>query len=154
MTPESRAALEARILKHEGHPDLPYFDSRELATAGIGHLIEHIVIPANCITCGDILRYLSDKSVHQAWFDADVDNAIQGAATCLITYYEQPEIVQQVLAELCFQMGTYGLAKFEKMLQACRVRDYPKAAQEGLNSAWWRQTPKRAEELMALLAAA
>jgi len=86
-----------------------------------------------------------------------VDDAIRGAATCLIDYYEHPEYVQQVLAEMCFQMGTYGLSKFGDMLQSIRIRDYVKAAEHGLDSEWFRNkhgggTPARAKELMTLLA--
>ncbi len=152
MTPETRASLEASIKRNEGYRPTPYRDSRGLWTTGFGHLVHTMVIPPQCITVGDLLDLLSDPKRHEEAFSYDIDAAISGAATCLITYFEQPENVQQVLAEMCYQLGIHGLANFRNMLTACRVRDYVSAAKHGLDSAWHTQTPKRAEELMALLA--
>lgn len=152
MTPETRQALEASLKKHEGYRQFPYLDTRELWTVGYGHLIHTLTIPPQCITAGDLLSLLSDPKRHEELFSYDVDAAISGAGTCLVDMFEQPEHVQQVLSEMCYQLGTHGLAKFVKMLQKIRTRDYTGAAKEGLDSAWAKQTPARANELMALLA--
>jgi lysozyme len=63
-----------------------------------------------------------------------------------------PKTVQNVLIEMAYQLGVNGLLKFKKMLSYIKEGNYINAAKEGLNSKWARQTPKRAKELMQILA--
>ncbi len=44
-----------------------------------------------------------------------------------------------------------GVSKFKKMFDALKNTEYSKAADEMLNSAWYRQTPSRCEELSNLM---
>jgi GH24 family phage-related lysozyme (muramidase) len=51
-----------------------------------------------------------------------------------------------VLSRMVYQMGTEGVAKFEKTLGAIASEDYAGAADEMLRSKWYKQTPERAFE--------
>ena len=57
-----------------------------------------------------------------------------------------PEIVQEVLYEMYYQMGN-SLFKFKKTLKHLENKDYRLAAKEMLDSRWAGQTPNRAKKL-------
>ena len=63
----------------------------------------------------------------------------------------QPEDVQRALGNLCYQIGVGGVLKFKKMLAALQAGDRQKAADEGLDSTWAKQTPARAKRVTDLI---
>lgn len=60
---------------------------------------------------------------------------------------------QEVILEMCYQMGVDGVLKFKKMWEALKKGDYKKASVEMLDSAWYMQTPARAKKLSDLMKA-
>ena len=58
-----------------------------------------------------------------------------------------PEEVQDVLMEMCFQIGVKGVSKFSKTIDHIMRKDYRSASSEMLLSKWARQTPNRAKKL-------
>ena len=48
---------------------------------------------------------------------------------------------------MVFQLGKTGVSKFKKFFEALNNQDYNEAANQMLNSNWYKQTPKRCEEL-------
>ena len=58
-----------------------------------------------------------------------------------------PTMTQEVVSEMCYQMGVSGVLKFKNMWKALKEFDYVKASDEMLDSRWAKQTPKRAMEL-------
>ena len=54
---------------------------------------------------------------------------------------------KDVLIDMAYQLGFYGMAKFTKMLSALKDMDYDKAAEEMLDSVWCDQTPERCKLL-------
>ena len=44
-------------------------------------------------------------------------------------------------------MGVEGVQGFSKMIAALQVGDYPRAADEALDSLWAKQTPARARDV-------
>jgi len=47
---------------------------------------------------------------------------------------------------MCFQLG-YRVAKFKKMWEALKQKDYVTASKEMINSRWFQQTPLRCKKL-------
>lgn len=62
-----------------------------------------------------------------------------------------PDDAQVALACMAFQIGGAGVAEFHRMLSAVAAGRWGQAADEALDSAWARQTPRRAAEVAALL---
>jgi len=60
---------------------------------------------------------------------------------------ELPGQIQEIIAEMCYQLGVRGVLKFKKMWIALKKNDYKTAAVEMLDSKWAIQTPNRAKEL-------
>lgn len=61
------------------------------------------------------------------------------------------EARRAVIVGMAYQLGISGLLRFRRMLDAIRREDWAAAAAEGLDSAWAKQTPGRAKELMTQL---
>jgi lysozyme len=69
-------------------------------------------------------------------------------ATVKPLFNQLPEDVQNVLAEMAYQLGVGGLLKFRKMWKHIEAYEFDKASVEGLDSLWAKQTPSRANKLM------
>ena len=59
----------------------------------------------------------------------------------------KPQIVQDVLLEMAYQMGVAGLLGFKNTLKMIENNDYKNAANGMMNSKWAKQTPNRAKRL-------
>ena len=53
-----------------------------------------------------------------------------------------------VIINMVYQMGLGGVLKFKNMIAAIENKDYNAAAIEMMDSAWFRQTPNRANRLI------
>ena len=58
-----------------------------------------------------------------------------------------PEKAQDVIVEMCYQMGINGFSKFKKTIDHLMRKDYKAASVEMLDSRWAKQTPNRAKKL-------
>jgi GH24 family phage-related lysozyme (muramidase) len=134
--------LKSRIKKHEGFLAKVYLDSLGKATIGYGHLLTEE---------DDFVEgVIYDKDILEALFEKDFNKAVQGAEE-LLKDYNIALVAKEVIIEMVFQLGKTGVSKFKKMFDALKNNDYSRAAAEMLNSAWYRQTPSRCEELSELM---
>jgi lysozyme len=62
-------------------------------------------------------------------------------------YDDMPEKAQDVIVEMCYQMGINGFSKFKKTIDHLMRKDYKAASVEMLDSRWATQTPNRAKKL-------
>ena len=134
--------LKNRIKQHEGFLDRVYMDILGKATIGYGHLLTEE---------DDFVEgVVYDKDILEALFEKDFSKAVQGAEE-LLKGYDIALVAKEVIIEMVFQLGKTGVSKFKKMFEALKNNDYSRAAAEMLNSAWYRQTPSRCEELSNLM---
>lgn len=134
--------LKNRIKRHEGFLDRVYMDILGKATIGYGHLLTEE---------DDFVEgVIYDKDILEALFEKDFNKAVQGAEE-LLKGYDIALIAKEVIIEMVFQLGKTGVSKFKKMFEALKNNDYSRAAAEMLNSAWYRQTPSRCEELSNIM---
>jgi len=120
-----------------------YLDHLGYPTFGIGHLVresdpEH---GANVGTKVDEARCIEA-------FNQDVESVIKD---CLILYPDfddLPEEVQQIVANMMFNMGRPRLSKFKGMKRGVDAKDWNAAADEMVDSAWYRQVTNRANRLV------
>jgi lysozyme len=63
-------------------------------------------------------------------------------------YYDLPEEVQQIIANMMFNMGRPRLSKFKGMKRGVDAQDWNAAADEMVDSAWYRQVTNRADRLV------
>jgi GH24 family phage-related lysozyme (muramidase) len=134
--------LKSRIKKHEGFLSKVYLDSLGKATIGYGHLLTEE---------DDFVEgIIYDKDILEDLFEKDFAIAVKGAEE-LLKGYDIALIAKEVIIEMVFQLGKTGVSKFKNMFAALKEHDYSRAAAEMLNSAWYRQTPSRCEELSDLM---
>ena len=62
-----------------------------------------------------------------------------------------PESIQDVIIEMCYQMGVSGFSKFKKTIALLRLGKFKEASVEMLDSQWHRQTPNRAKRLSQIV---
>lgn len=134
--------LKSRIKQHEGFLSKVYLDSLGKATIGYGHLLtEEDDFVEGVIYDKDILEALFEKDFNKAVHGAE--ELLKGINVCLVA--------KEVIIEMVFQLGKTGVSKFKNMFAALKEYDYTRAAGEMTNSAWYRQTPSRCEELAKLM---
>ena len=61
---------------------------------------------------------------------------------------EVPEEVQLIIANMMFNMGRPRLSKFKGMKRGVDARDWDAAADEMVDSRWYRQVTNRADRLV------
>lgn len=75
----------------------------------------------------------------------DINNALHNA---LITWYKDTTFATKtVLINMTFNMGLRGLLGFKNTLAYMKSQSYKQAASNMRRSLWFKQVPKRAEEL-------
>ena len=124
--------LAKDLLRDEGLRLKPYRCTAGKLTIGVG-------------------RNLDDRGLTEPEALLLLDNDIQACWTQLevglpwIT--TAPEAVQEVLTNMCFNLGVHGLLKFKKTLGFLQTGDYQDAAAEMLRSDWASQVGPRADRL-------
>ena len=121
-----------------------YVDHLGYPTFGIGHLIIESD-PENGQAVG---TPVSEDRVAEAF-----DSALQGVLSdCNILYpdfEDLPEEAQQIIANMMFNLGRPRLSKFVGMKRGVDAEDWDTAADEMVDSRWYRQVGERAERLVA-----
>jgi lysozyme len=130
---------QAQLLveQEEGRERCAYRDSRGLLTVGMGCLVDSSVPGAG----------LCDEAI-DVQFAHDSARARKDAAA-LPGFQRCNESRQAVLISMCFQLGS--LQGWPKFKAALALGDFDLAAEEGMNSLWSKQTPKRAQRQMRIL---
>ena len=109
-----------------------YLDHLGLPTFGIGHLITD-ADPESGQAVGTTI---SDERVQSA-FEADVVSVIEDCNKLYDDFDELPEEVQQIIANMMFNMGRTRLSKFRGMKRGVDARDWNAAADEMVDSRWY-----------------
>jgi len=127
----NQATLAASLKLHEGVRSLPYEDSVGILTIGVGHNLE---------------KPISKAAIEQILQD-DIAEAISEMDRMFAGWKNHNDTRQNVLVEMCFNLGGPRLKGFANMWQALQFKEYHKAATEMLNSRWAKQVGKRAQTL-------
>lgn len=120
-----------------------YLDHLGYPTFGIGHLITD-ADPESGQAVGTTI---SDERVQSA-FEADVVSVIEDCNKLYNDFDELPEEVQQIIANMMFNMGRTRLSKFRGMKRGVDNKDWNAAADEMVDSRWYRQVTNRADRLV------
>ena len=134
--------LKIKIKKNEGFRNESYLDSLGFATIGFGHLIKREE--------GYLLKGSFSKKYLLNVFNVDFNNAVNDYNN---TYKKTnfPPKIQEILIEMIFQLGIKKQKKFLKMNYYLKKNSKYMAALEMKNSLWYKQTPKRVEQLIKKL---
>jgi lysozyme len=120
-----------------------YNDHLGYATFGIGHL----VIDSDPEYGQEIGTAVTEDRVIEA-FNSDVQIVLADCEQLYYGFNVLPEEVQLIIANMMFNMGRPRLSKFKGMKAGVDAQDWNKAADEMIDSAWYRQVPNRAGRLV------
>lgn len=134
------------IVRHEGSVSKIYLDSEGLPTFGIGHLVTKKDPEHN----KPVGTPVSERRVLQA-FSEDLNNALEDCCALFPMLETYPENVQRVLVNMTFNLGRTRLSKFKNMIRAVKALKWDKAADEMVDSKWYRQVKTRGVELVELM---
>ena len=135
--------LREEIKYDEGSVNEIYLDHLGLATFGIGHLVTEwdeeygweVGTPVSDDRCKEV-------------FDSDIQIVLADCEQLYPDFNELPEEVQRIIANMMFNMGRPRLSKFKGMKAGVDNRDWNAAADEMVDSRWYRQVTNRAERLV------
>ncbi|MDP7368867.1 MAG: glycoside hydrolase family protein [Candidatus Pacebacteria bacterium] len=120
-----------------------YNDHLGYATFGIGHLITEND-PEHGQSLGT--EVLEDRVIEA--FEFDIETVLEDCKILYYDFHNLPEEVQRIIANMMFNMGRTRLSKFRNMKSNIDRRDWNAAADEMVDSVWYRQVTNRANRLV------
>ena len=135
--------LRKQLEIDEGVKYVIYLDHLGLPTFGIGHLVTK-TDPESGQAVG---TSISKERVAEC-FDMDVQSVINDCSKLYYNFEDLPEEVQQIIANMMFNMGRTRLSKFKGMKRGIDSLNWNQAADEMVDSRWYRQVTNRANRLV------
>ena len=135
--------LREEIAEDEGCKYEVYLDHLGLPTFGIGHL----VLDSDPEYGEPSGTAVSEDRVNEC-FSKDVKVVLSECTLLYPDFDILPEEVQLIIANMMFNMGRPRLSKFKGMKAGIDARDWQQAADEMVDSVWYRQVTNRAERLV------
>lgn len=129
-------ALRDMLLNDEGLRLKPYKDAGGKLTIGVGRNLDDVGI---------------SKDEAMILLDHDISVAINSLDSVFPWWRGMSELRQQVLVNMCFNLGIHGVAGFRNALAAMESGDYESAAREMEDSTWYHQVGGRAIRLVSLM---
>lgn len=135
MAVDMRSLTEQLIL-HEGLRQNPYYCTAGKLTIGVGRNLEAVGISkseAMFMLENDIIRVMSELDEHLPW------------------WRDLSQVRRHVLVDMAFNLGIFGLMKFQNALKAMQEERWADAAVEMLDSRWAQQVGNRAKTLANMM---
>ena len=124
--------LLEKIKHHEGFVEHVYDDTLGIPTIGYGFAIKDLIL---------------DEDLAEEILIRKLEKLKRNANARFEWLEDMPVEVQEVVINMCYQLGVTGVSKFKKAISAMQERDWVTASEEMLDSKWAKQTPNRAKEL-------
>ena len=141
-----------QLVLHEGLELLPYKDTLNIDTIGIGRNLEHRGLSEEELAhigkdISDICEWGITKE--QAYYLAENDVKIVEKEVCEKhpCVLELDEVRQRVIIDMAFNMGVPRLSKFVKMWKAIHEENFEEVKIQMLDSRWANQVGNRAVRL-------
>ncbi len=135
--------LRKELERDEGVKYEVYLDHLGYPTLGIGHLITD-----DDPECGASVGTKVDSDRVQEAFETDVETVLSDCERLYVQFEHLPEEVQLIVANMMFNMGYSRLSRFKGMHRGVDARDWETAADEMVDSKWYRQVTNRADRLV------
>jgi len=120
-----------------------YLDHLGLPTFGIGHL----VLDSDVEHGEDVGTPVSEDRVNEC-FEKDVEIVLSECTHLYSDFIGLPEEVQLIIANMMFNMGRPRLSQFKGMKRGVDAQDWDAAADEMVDSRWYKQVTNRADRLV------
>lgn len=148
MSPELLEKLREELARDEGIVYEIYLDHLSLPTFGLGHLVR----PSDPEHGQPVGTPVSEERVNEC-FTQDVQTTLDDCEILYPDFAELPDKAQLVIANMMFNMGRPRLSQFKGMKAGVDARDWNRAADEMVDSRWYKQVTNRAERLVGRMRA-
>lgn len=138
--------IKEDLIKHEGYIREIYLCSEGYPTFGVGHM----VVETDPEYTWPVGSPVTDERILNV-FHEDFLDALEDAESLVESLYDKPNDVIRVVVNMAFNLGRSRLSKFKKMLRAIESNKWQKAADEMVDSKWYRQVGNRSKELEGLM---
>ena len=125
-------SLIKQIKKHEGFRSTVYECTEGYETIGYGFAIKDLKL---------------DEDIAEMILVRKIADLVARIKQTFPWTKDAPEEIQDVVADMCYQLGVSGFSKFKKTIYYLETEQYEEASVEMLDSLWAKQTPNRAKEL-------
>ena len=132
-------SLKLRIKKNEGFSKYPYKDNLGNYTIGHGHLIRN--------NEKVFFKKSFNKYFFHNLFEYDFSSALEDYQKHF-KRFSFAQNIQELIIEMIFQMGIKEVLRFKKMLKHIKKNNSFLVALEMIDSVWYKQTPRRVENLI------
>ena len=121
---------------NEGFKPRVYKDTLGIDTIGYGFAIKDLHL---------------DEDLSEEILKRKVNKLIKRIYKTFDWFINMPEDVQEVVVEMCYQMGVGGFSKFKKTIKLLSEKQFTDASTEMLDSLWAKQTTNRAKGLSNII---
>lgn len=129
-------SLKDSIKENEGYVGIVYKDSLGIDTIGYGFAIKDLELDR------DICDLILDRKLKE----------LEDRVKLKFGWYPfMPKVIQDVVMEMCYQLGVTGFSKFVKTITYLKDKDFKNASIEMLDSKWAKQTPNRAKKMSKIV---
>ena len=135
--------LRRDLERDEGCVNEIYLDHLGYETVGSGHLVKYSDEEYGWSVGTDV----DDRRVREV-FEEDVQTVLSDCEKLYDDFNDLPEEVQLIIANMMFNMGYTRLSKFKGMKRGVDSRNWEEAADEMVDSRWYRQVTNRADRLV------
>ena len=135
--------LQEDLATDEGVVYEVYLDHLGLPTVGIGHLI----LESDPEYGAEVGTPVTEERVTEL-FQQDCEIVLADCQILYPDFDDLPEEAQLIIANMMFNMGRPRVSKFKGMKRGVDNRDWDTAADEMVDSGWYRQVTNRAERLV------
>ncbi|AKT92067.1 glycoside hydrolase family protein [Campylobacter gracilis] len=139
-------SLIANIKENEGFCGEIYEDTRGYKTIGYGFLVAALSKNELALNGGKV-EPMSREAADQI-LELKLKKLKPRVFEAFAWLQDKPQNVQDVVIEMCYQMGVVKVQKFVTTLHHIRMGEYEKAITNGLRSLWAQQTPNRAKKVL------
>ena len=131
--------LIENIKESEGFVEHVYNDSLGIPTIGYGFAIKDLIL---------------DEDIAEEILLRKVKKLVERVDRKFDWFNTAPDVIKEVVVEMCFQLGLRGYSKFLKTISYLEKENYLEASKEMLDSKWAKQTPNRAKKLSEIVKSA
>jgi len=154
--------LKDQLIRHEGLKLKPYPCSKGKWTIGVGRNLQDVgltndelmQIIGHCeLTRMEAIAILKRQGITEdqamMLLNNDINRCMAECRRNFPFFDSLTEARQDVLLNMCFNVGIFKLRGFKKMIEALKIGDYEEAAAQMKDSQWHIQVGNRAVELEA-----
>lgn len=146
----NRDRFKDMLIRHEGWKNRPYTCPAGHKTIGVGFNMEVNIMPSDIASHLRLKGYLPDDMINRL-LDISIDTAVMNCKEIYKGFDGFSENRQLALIDFLFNVGAGTALRFKKMRAAIKEGDWNRAADEMIDSAWFKQVKGRATEVVDLV---